>query len=202
MEDILRAAGAEEVITIQRYAHLVGGAGWPPTSGRRGRPDLPQLRRAQPVHRRRQRAADQGSRQPGADHHGPGRPCADRSPGRRGLMPGSRSDGERSGDRLGAGAAAYTVPTDQPEADGTLSVGQDDTGAGPGLRRRGRRHRLDLRRRPRPPPDQRPAGQHGAQQAGHGRGRLQRRDDPGRAQRHPARWPATRSRRSTWPCGT
>jgi choline dehydrogenase-like flavoprotein len=26
MEDILRAAGAEEVITIQRYAHLVGGA--------------------------------------------------------------------------------------------------------------------------------------------------------------------------------
>jgi choline dehydrogenase-like flavoprotein len=26
MEDILRAAGAEEVITIERYAHLVGGA--------------------------------------------------------------------------------------------------------------------------------------------------------------------------------
>ncbi|MGH3984630.1 MAG: GMC family oxidoreductase [Pseudonocardiaceae bacterium] len=26
MEDILRAAGAEEVITIQRSAHLVGGA--------------------------------------------------------------------------------------------------------------------------------------------------------------------------------
>jgi choline dehydrogenase-like flavoprotein len=26
MEDILRAAGADEVITIQRYAHLVGGA--------------------------------------------------------------------------------------------------------------------------------------------------------------------------------
>ena len=26
MEDILRAAGAEEVITIDRYAHLVGGA--------------------------------------------------------------------------------------------------------------------------------------------------------------------------------
>jgi choline dehydrogenase-like flavoprotein len=26
MEDILHAAGAEEVITIQRYAHLVGGA--------------------------------------------------------------------------------------------------------------------------------------------------------------------------------
>jgi choline dehydrogenase-like flavoprotein len=25
-EDILRAAGADEVITIQRYAHLVGGA--------------------------------------------------------------------------------------------------------------------------------------------------------------------------------
>ena len=26
MEDILRAAGADEVITIERYAHLVGGA--------------------------------------------------------------------------------------------------------------------------------------------------------------------------------
>ncbi len=26
VEDILRAAGADEVITIQRYAHLVGGA--------------------------------------------------------------------------------------------------------------------------------------------------------------------------------
>ena len=26
MEDLLRAAGAEEVMTIQRYAHLVGGA--------------------------------------------------------------------------------------------------------------------------------------------------------------------------------
>ena len=26
MEDILHAAGADEVITIQRYAHLVGGA--------------------------------------------------------------------------------------------------------------------------------------------------------------------------------
>ena len=26
MEDLLKAAGADEVITIQRYAHLVGGA--------------------------------------------------------------------------------------------------------------------------------------------------------------------------------
>jgi len=26
MEDILHAAGADEVITIQRFAHLVGGA--------------------------------------------------------------------------------------------------------------------------------------------------------------------------------
>ena len=26
MEDVLRAAGADEVITIKRYAHLVGGA--------------------------------------------------------------------------------------------------------------------------------------------------------------------------------
>ena len=35
---------------------------------------LPQLRRAQPVHHRRQRAADPGQRQPGADHHGRRRP--------------------------------------------------------------------------------------------------------------------------------
>ena len=33
MEDILHAAGADEAITIKRYAHLVGGARMAATSG-------------------------------------------------------------------------------------------------------------------------------------------------------------------------
>ena len=74
METILRAAGAEEVITIDRYAHLVGGArmaATPAGRGRRRRP--PGLRRRPTVRRRRQRAAHPGRRQPRADHHGAGR---------------------------------------------------------------------------------------------------------------------------------
>ncbi len=78
MEDILHAAGADEVITIDRYAHLVGGARMASDQHeRRGRRSRPHLRGAQPVHHRRQRAAHPGQRQPGADHHGPGRPGAD-----------------------------------------------------------------------------------------------------------------------------
>ena len=75
METILRAAGAEEVITIDRYAHLVGGARMAARArGRRRRRRPPGLRRPEPVHRRRQRAAHPGRGQPGADHHGAGRP--------------------------------------------------------------------------------------------------------------------------------
>ena len=72
---ILRAAGAEEVITIDRYAHLVGGARMAAARrGRRRRRRPPRLRRPQPLRRRRQHAAHPGRRQPGADHHGAGRP--------------------------------------------------------------------------------------------------------------------------------
>ena len=75
MEDLLHAAGADEVITIDRYAHLVGGARMA-ADEQHGVVDarLPQLRRPQPLHHRRQRAADPGQRQPGADHHGGRRP--------------------------------------------------------------------------------------------------------------------------------
>ena len=75
MERILHAAGADEVITIDRYAHLVGGARMA-ADERHGVVDgeLPHVRRAQPVHHRRQRAAHPGQRQPGADHHGRRRP--------------------------------------------------------------------------------------------------------------------------------
>ena len=49
--------------------------GWPPDE-RHGvvDADLPQLRRPQPLHHRRQRAADPGQRQPGPDDHGGRRP--------------------------------------------------------------------------------------------------------------------------------
>ena len=101
------------------------------------------------------------------------------------------------------GAAAYTVPTDAPEADGTLSwdattlvlarvraggeegIGWTYGAAASAALISGQLASV-VRGRP-----------------AHGRGRLQRRDDPGRAQRHPARGGRrTRSRRSTWPCGT
>ena len=86
MEDILHAAGADEVITIERYAHLVGGARMaarPSAAASSTRP--PQLRRPQPVHHRRQRAAHPGRGQPGADHHGRRRPRR-RPAGRRGPL--------------------------------------------------------------------------------------------------------------------
>ena len=74
MEDLLKAAGAEEVITIDRYAHLVGGCRMA-ASPKDGVVDanLPQLRRPQPLYHRRQRAAHPGLRQPGVDDHGPRR---------------------------------------------------------------------------------------------------------------------------------
>ena len=46
MEDILHAAGADEVITINRYAHLVGGADGGRRAARRGGRRLPHVRRA------------------------------------------------------------------------------------------------------------------------------------------------------------
>ena len=88
MEDILHAAGADEVITINRYAHLVGGARMAADEQQRGRrPELPQLRGPQPVHHRRQRAPHPGQRQPGADDHGGRRPRG-RPPDRHRLTPG------------------------------------------------------------------------------------------------------------------
>ena len=86
-----------EVITIQRYAHLVGGARMAAdeSSGVVDR-GLPQFRRAQPVHHRRQRAADPGQRQPGADHHGPR--CPRRRPdGHRPVTKTSRRGANRYG---------------------------------------------------------------------------------------------------------
>ena len=63
MEDILHAAGADEVITIKRYAHLVGGARHGRQRAARGRRQkLPQLRGTQPVHHRWQRAPHPGQR--------------------------------------------------------------------------------------------------------------------------------------------
>ena len=71
MERILRAAGADEVITINRYAHLVGGARMA-ADEEHGVVDgcLPHLRGAQPLHHRRQRAADAGQRQSRTHDHG------------------------------------------------------------------------------------------------------------------------------------
>ena len=75
MEDILRAAGRGR--GHHHPALRAPGGRRPDGRGRAargGRPGLPQLRRAQPVHHRRQRAPHPGQRQPRPDHHGGGRP--------------------------------------------------------------------------------------------------------------------------------
>ena len=62
-------------MTIDRYAHLVGGARMAArAAGRRRRLRPPRLRRPEPLRRRRQHLAHPGRSQPGADHHGAGRP--------------------------------------------------------------------------------------------------------------------------------
>ena len=94
MEDLLKAAGAEEVITIERYAHLVGGcrmAAIPEGWRRRRKPA--QLRRPQPLRHRRQCVAHPRLRQPGPHDHGPR--CAMCRPSHRRLAVASLRRHER-----------------------------------------------------------------------------------------------------------
>ena len=131
METILHAAGATEVMTIDRYAHLVGGARMA-ARAEDGVVDArpPRLRRAEPLRRRRQHAAHPGRGQPGADDHGA------RGPRRRPAHRASAAAGSpNTSCRLGMTAttrrrsrgvqtAVYTFPTPEPEADGTLQLGR------------------------------------------------------------------------------
>ncbi|MDQ6649593.1 MAG: GMC family oxidoreductase [Actinomycetota bacterium] len=75
MEQILTAAGAEEVITIERYAHLVGGArmGADEATGVVDA-DLQSFAVPNLYITERQHPADTRRRQPGPDHHGRHRP--------------------------------------------------------------------------------------------------------------------------------
>ena len=73
IRDILEAAGAQDILAIDRYAHLVGGCRMgadPGAQRRRRRPS--RVGGPEPVHRRWQRDADAGLGQPGADDHGAG----------------------------------------------------------------------------------------------------------------------------------
>ena len=65
MHEIWEAAGAQDVLTIDRYAHLVGGCrmGSEPRGQRRGRRP-PRLGRAEPLRLRRQRHAHAGRANP------------------------------------------------------------------------------------------------------------------------------------------
>ena len=73
--EILDAAGAEDTVTIERYAHLVGGCRMGATRADGVvDADLAVVRRPEPLRHRRQRAADPGQRQPRAHDHGAGRP--------------------------------------------------------------------------------------------------------------------------------
>ena len=91
MEAILRAAGATEVMTIERYAHLVGGARMA-ARAEDGVVDADHrvFGVAGPLRRRRQRAAHPGLGQPGADDHGAGRPGRRPADRRRPRRPGTR----------------------------------------------------------------------------------------------------------------
>ena len=106
--DIWEAAGAQDMLTIDRYAHLVGGCRMgtaPENSVDRRRP--PRLGRAEPVRRRRQRDADPGLRQPGADDHG-ARLAAGR-PARRKRTSRPRASKRRSAPAGAIGAVGATV---------------------------------------------------------------------------------------------
>ena len=71
MHDIWESAGAQDVLGIDRYAHLVGGCRMGTDGGReRGRRRPPGMGDGQRLRRRRKRHADPGQRQPGADDHG------------------------------------------------------------------------------------------------------------------------------------
>ena len=84
MNDILDAAGAQDILTIDRYAHLIGGArigAVPEESVADGSP--PGVGRPQPVHRRRIGAADQGSANPALTIMATASRLAERLAGRR-----------------------------------------------------------------------------------------------------------------------
>ena len=75
MNEIWDDAGAQDTLTIDRYAHLVGGCrmGFAPR-GQRRRRDAPGVGSRQPLRVRRQRLPDAGSGEPGARDHGARRP--------------------------------------------------------------------------------------------------------------------------------
>ena len=79
LHDIWEAAGAQDTLTIDRYAHLVGGCRMGTAPETASSTQTTASGASEPVHRRRLRDADPGLRQPGADDHGarlpPGRPA-------------------------------------------------------------------------------------------------------------------------------
>ena len=98
LHDIFEAAGAQDILVTDRYAHLVGGCrmGSDPRA-QRGRRRPPGVAGAEPVHRRRERDADAGLGQPGADDHGAR------------LAPG-RAAGPQADRRVSSAAAAPAAP--------------------------------------------------------------------------------------------
>ena len=155
MEQILRAAGATETMTIQRFAHLVGGCRMA-TSAKDGVVDANQRTFAVPNLYITDGSVlpTQGAANPAltimalaarvADHLGAA------------TVPDPQPESEF--DVVGVDVKAYTVPTERPEADGTLAwdkttvVVVDAADAGrctrPGLcvwaHRHGRRHQADV----------------------------------------------------------
>ncbi len=145
-EDILRAAGATETIAIKRYAHLVGGCRMA-ADERHGVVDADHQSFAVPNLYLVDGSVlpTQGSANPALTIMALAARCADRCWPEPGAGSAARSV-EVPMTITELTASAYTIPTDRPEADGTLSwdettmvVVEVSDGDHDG-------HRLDLRR--------------------------------------------------------
>ena len=97
LKSILQAAGAQDTLTIQRYAHLIGGArmGSSPEDSVVDS-DHRVWDVAEPVHRRRQRLSHAGQREPSPDDHGA-------------LLPPGGATGEQAGPAGPHGGRAMTL---------------------------------------------------------------------------------------------
>ena len=140
METILQAAGATEVMTIDRYAHLVGGARMAARAedGVVDR-DHRVFGSPEPLHRRRQHPAHPRRGQPRADHHGAGRPR---------RRPAHQPGPARAHRGPDGGTVTSTPAADQRHRHRGLHLPHPRTGSRrhPAVGRHHRRHR-----HPRPP---------------------------------------------------
>ena len=154
-----KPAGAQDVLTIHRYAHLIGGRPHGHLAGQQRRRRQPAgLGRPQPLPRRRQRLPDPGLGQPGAHHHGPrlppGRaprqrdpPCRLNRPRPSWSLEPPRGSAEPQPSPSAGGAIVSPSSPEEKAASTRVRPGHPSRRAGPAARPRRRRLRRRRRRR-------------------------------------------------------